>query len=425
MVIPVGSEKMPTRARRSRPFWAVQYREARGHAMILAGVLWIAAAVLILSTPGYRDALGKLKGADFVHFYTLGRIALTGRAPALYDMAAQHQLQVRLVPASARDAFLPVYPPQTALLFAPFALFSYVVAALMWAGTTAIAYGLLVRSAWSPARKVFPDSAFVGIAAAGFPPFWYLILHGQTTTMPLLAFGLGWKGLERNRKFLAGLSLGLLAIKPQFGLVLAVVVLVCGEWSLLAGLAVSIALQIGVVAAFISPAVLVEYGETLRHFASLAPLLEPRPYQLHSIRAITNLLPGSWLGLSVWALLSAVVIVRTVRVWRSRAPVAVRTGVLVVGSVLVNPHLTVYDATVLALAFLWLGAWVQSSPRTGLTAVFWPMIYGLFVTFLFPTALVFRVQLSVLLLGWFFMVVTRTVLEDTSGLSNSPMVSPA
>jgi hypothetical protein len=146
---------------------------------------------------------------------------------------------------------------------------------------------------------------------------------------------------------------------------------------------------------------------------SLAPILEPRPYQLHSIRAITKLIPGLWLGSAVWGLLSAFVAIRTIRVWRSGAEVAVRMAVLVIASVLVNPHLNIYDATVLALPFLWLGGWVQRSQGAETRTVFWLMVYGLFLLYLFPTALIIRVQLSVLLLGWFFIVVTRAVLVDS------------
>jgi hypothetical protein len=406
-----GAKATASTGRRSRPFWIIQYAEARAHATIVAGILWIAAAIL-LSNSGEHDRLGKLKGADFVHFYTIGRIALTAKTPALYDLTTQHALQVQLVPASASDTFLPVNPPQTALLFAPLAMFPYGIAALLWAVTTAIVYGLVVRSAWRPARSLIPDAVFVGIAAAAFPPFWNLILHGQSTTAPLLAFWLGWKALEHDRKFLAGMALGLLAIKPQFGLALAAVVLVCGEWSLLAGIAASVTIQIALVAVFISASVLSEYFSTLQQLSSMVGMLEPRPYQLHSIRAITNLLPGTWLGLFLWFALSAVVIGRTIHVWRSVAPVGVRTAVLVIASALVDPHLTIYDATVLALPFVLLGGWVQQSERPGLAHVFWPTVYGLFLTYLFPTALLIRVQLSVLLLGWFFIVVTRSVLVD-------------
>src|SRR5262245_37056324 len=124
----------------------MRYREARGHAIVLASILWLAAAVIIVAGPGRRDLLGHLKGADFVHFYTLGRIALNGPIAALYDGPLQHQWQSQWVPESETDSFVPVYPPQTALLFAPFAWLPYGVAALIWAAVTVLVYALAMRA---------------------------------------------------------------------------------------------------------------------------------------------------------------------------------------------------------------------------------------------------------------------------------------
>jgi hypothetical protein len=339
----------------------------------------------------------------------------------LYDTVAQHALQTRLVPESAPDTFLPIYPPQTALLFAPLAGLSYGAAALFWAAVTIGVYALVLRAAWRPARAVLSDARFVAAAAAGFPPFWNLVLHGQTTTVPLLGFGLGSLALAGRRRFLAGLAFGLLAIKPQFGLELAAVMLVCGEWAIVAGLSVSVVAQAGAAVVMLGASVLGTYADTLRHLPEYAPLLEPKPYQLHSIRAVANLLPTSWLGTVVWATLSVAVTIRTIRVWRTGAPVAVRLGLLIVATVLVSPHLTIYDATVLALPLLWLGAWVGTEPRADRPAMYWSTVYWLFVTLLLPTALLIRVQISVLILGWLFLTVSWAVVcvyrptPDTTG----------
>jgi len=392
----------------ARSMWAIRYREARGHAIVLASISWLAAAVIVFGKPGYRDLVGHLKGADFVHFYTLGRIALDGPSATLYEAQAQHQIQAQLVPESAGDFFVPVYPPQTALIFASFAALSYGMAALLWAAVTALLYAWVVRQAWQPARTAIPDTTFLVAAAAGFPPFWSLVLHGQTTVVPLMGFCLGWIALERRQPFLAGVAFGLLAIKPQLGLVLAAVVLVCGEWSILAGAIVSAASQIGLVWLVMGADVIVAYARTLTHLRELAPMLEPRPYQLHSIRAVTNLLP-SWIGAPIYLLLSIAVTWQAVRVWKCEMPVRVRLGVLMLATVLVSPHLTIYDATVLVLPLIWIGGWISARGRTDLATMFWPAVYWLVVTLFIPTALFIRIQISVFVLGWL-------VVKMTSGL---------
>ncbi len=404
-------------AKASRSLWAMRYREARGHAVILACLLWLAAAVIVGAGPGRRDLFGHLKGTDFVHFYTLGRIALHGPVAALYDGSAQHQLQSQWVPESESDSYVPVYPPQTALLFALFAWLPYGAGALAWAAVTATVYALAIRAAWRPTRAALSDVTFVVAAAAGFPPFWSLVLHGQTTTFPLIGFCLGWLALERGRSLLAGLALGLLAIKPQFGLVLAAVTLAAAEWAILVGVIVSVAAQLAAAMVLLGSDVVRAYIETLRQLPQLSKLLEPKPYQLHSIRAVTNLIP--WVGTPLWLLLSGLVIWQALKVWRTTAPVRVRYGVMMIASVLVSPHLTIYDATVLALPLIWLGGWIEQEGRSRLAARYWPAVYWLVVTFLIPTALFIRLQVSVLVLAWLFVLVTRDVTAEAA-VAGSP-----
>ncbi len=117
---------------RRRSFWIVQAREARVHAAIIAVVLWTM-AVVTLMRPGPLDLFGNLKGGDFVHFYTLGHAAVARDAGVLYDGTALHARQAALVPASADAHYIPVYPPQTGLIFAPFTGEPYFWAAVAWA----------------------------------------------------------------------------------------------------------------------------------------------------------------------------------------------------------------------------------------------------------------------------------------------------
>jgi len=67
------------------------------------------------------DRNGLVKGTDFLHFYTLGHLALQDRGDLLYDMRAQADLARQFV-ANARDnLYVPLYGPQVSLFFAPFA----------------------------------------------------------------------------------------------------------------------------------------------------------------------------------------------------------------------------------------------------------------------------------------------------------------
>jgi len=43
-----------------------------------------------IDTPGLRDRGGLIKGADFLHFYTLGTLAKEGRGDLLYNISTQN-----------------------------------------------------------------------------------------------------------------------------------------------------------------------------------------------------------------------------------------------------------------------------------------------------------------------------------------------
>jgi hypothetical protein len=73
----------------------------------------------------------------------------------------------------------------------------------------------------------------------------------------------------------------------------------------------------------------------------------------------------------------------------------VRLGIVILASLLVNPHVIVYDVTLLALPLLWFGAYVLEPGRHAHAATFGSMVYWLFVTLFIPTAAVIGVQLSV------------------------------
>ena len=152
----------------------------------------------------------------------------------------------------------------------------------------------------------------------------------------------------------------------------------------------------------------------MRAIAPVEYLIEPKPFELHSIRALTRFAPDP-IGTVLWLVASAVVIERCWQVWRRGKDAGLRMGVLVLASVLVSPHLFTYDATVLALTIVWLGAWVERDPAgQAVAAQFWPLVCGLYAAFLLPFARVLFVQVSVLLMVWLLFVITRAVMQRPS-----------
>ncbi len=367
---------------------------------MLAIAIWSIAAAVLLLGHGYRDINGKLIGTDFVHFYTMGQIARTGPARDLIDADAIYRRQLALVPESEGEHYLPNYPLQTYFLFVPLSYFPYLVAWGIWGAIVFATYAFTLWLAWRPWRDALRDRVMLIAGGAAFPPLVYLVFHGQTTPIVITAFGAGAAALARGHKLLAGIAFGMLFFKPQFGLMLAIVVLACGESAMLTGAVIAAITQIAALVLALGTTVVIESWQRMARFAFVHEVFEPIPWQLHSLATLTHLLPRP-LDLPVWIALCAVVGWLTVRVWRRRdLPVDVRAGVLVLSSVLVSPHVLVYDLAVLAAPLLSVGGWLAAD-RVRLQALgrrWWFMVYLLFALVLFPTARLIRLQLSVILM---------------------------
>ena len=406
------------------PSWTFPARKARVHALLLVATLWIVAVVIAFAGSTARSIAGPMKAADFVHFYTTGYLVRTGRSDLLYDFAKQHEVQGELVPEAADLVYLSVYPPQTAIVFAPFSMFTYGQAALLWIALTIVCYGVVVWAAWRPVSVQLPDAVFLGAAAAAFPPFWQLVLHGQTTIIVLVAFFLGWLALERRQAFLAGCAFGLLAMKPQFGLTLAVVALARRDWPMVLGAVASVTVQAFIVYFLLDASVFHGFLQMARVAAQHSDLLEPRAFQSHSLLTLARLAPA-WLEMPLWLGASASVLWCAARVWCLQAPLRLRLSAVIIASVLVSPHLMVYDATILVLPLIWVSAAVREMRQPDIASWYWLAIYGLFVTLFAPTAAVIGVQLSVLLMVWVLVQVRRVCHESVPVFGSEHLRSPA
>jgi len=60
---------------------------------------------------------------------------------------------------------------------------------------------------------------------------------------------------------------------------------------------------------------------------------------------------------------------------------------------------------------LWLGAYMQEPEQRALAAPFWVTTYWLFAALFAPTAAALGIQLSVLLMVWLMVLVSRAVLQ--------------
>jgi len=372
-------------------------RRLRAHALLLGLALW-SVYVWTLATPGCRDRNGNLKGTDFLHFYTLGCLAEAHRGTGLYDMNAQAAVAAERVPAAAGIRYLPLYPPQVSLLFAPLAHLSYGWALAIWWIFSAPAYGVCCYAVWRVCPQLHNHGGTIALLAAAFPAFFHLVAWGQTSALALAFFTIAFLLLRNRCDFLAGLAFGCLIFKPQLGLALAIVFVAIGAWKMVSGVVLSAAAQLSIGVLYYGTDALRTWVRMLFSVPSVLPSFEPRPYQTHCLRTFwTMIVPWPPVSSALYGISAVVVLGLTIALWLRPAPLALRFSALLLATVLVAPHLTVYDLVILAPAMLLLADWLLSqdlSPATGRMGTLLYLVYVL--PLVGPLARWTHLQLSVI-----------------------------
>ncbi|HKU28209.1 MAG TPA: hypothetical protein VJQ54_22265, partial [Candidatus Sulfotelmatobacter sp.] len=131
----------------------------------------------------------------------------------------------------------------------------------------------------------------------------------------------------------------------------------------------------------------------------LLPFLEPRTYQTHCLRTFWSMLvPWPPAALALYLLCAAAVLVVTILIWRRNSiPLKVRYSALLFATVLIAPHLTVYDLVILAPAILLLSDELLAIPANAVSVRIATALYCVYLLPLIgPLAQWTHVQLSVI-----------------------------
>jgi hypothetical protein len=158
----------------------------------------------------------------------------------LYDFSAQRQVELqvtggRVLVTLGIKGILPFLAPAwVALLAVPFDLLGPNIGGRLWVlfGLACLAVGLYLATRPRPSTVFLP--AFASVPTA------LLMLNAQLDG--IVALGVGASIALWPRRYLAGLALGLTLMKPQLLLPLGVAVILAREWKVLAGWATAGAL---------------------------------------------------------------------------------------------------------------------------------------------------------------------------------------
>jgi hypothetical protein len=289
-------------------------------------------------------------GVDYIALYAGGKLFLND-PHHLYDLDLQRSVEAALVaPGRLAEGLLPYpYPPQVAAAMALLVPLGYArsyaaagaVNVLLWLLATAV----IARRArmGRPAGLWLALSAAVSVAAS------FTVVQGQVSLVVLLLFALLVFDLADGQMTRSGVWLGLLAFKPQLLPVPLVALVARRQWRPL-----GVALAVGVASwAVVLPRVGLQavggYVRVLGTLAGARDTLGVHPTRMLNLRSLaSNLLPEPAATVA-WAL-AVLVVLATVwwlarRAARADHPWAL--AALVLGVLLVSPHVNLHDLTLL------------------------------------------------------------------------------
>lgn len=326
----------------------------RAYSLILLTFYALASVVWIALADGLSDANGKPLGTDFASFYAAGSMVLDGRAASVYDMAAHYAREQQLFGAHT-PYYAWFYPPFFLLLAAPLAAFPYPLALAIWQATTFAGYVAVIRAILLAAPLTRRQTGLGLLAAAAFPAVFINLGHGQNGFLTAALLGGALLALPR-RPILAGLLFGLLAYKPQFGLVIPVALLAAGQWRTIGAAAITVAALALVTAALFGPDIWTAFAASTE--LSRKVLLQDGDVgfeKLQSVFAVVRMWGGSVsFAYLMQGLASAAVIGSVAWIWRKLRDHRIRAAALSAATALASPHILDYDLMILgpAIAFM-------------------------------------------------------------------------
>lgn len=179
-------------------------------------------------------SIPSMEKLDFRAFYTGGMMINMGIKGDFYNLQTQYKLQHLIFPGLPENRILAFYnPPFVALLYSLLALFPVTVAYIIVGIVNMIILLICFILLYMNVDKKKNTSFFIFLLL--FPPIYMCFAQGQSSFLLLLAVTASWYCLKRNKLFLAGISLALLAVKPHL-LILPLALLIWKkQWQVLKG----------------------------------------------------------------------------------------------------------------------------------------------------------------------------------------------
>jgi len=335
--------------------WLTRERTRLAAAALLvasvAGLLYLA-----VTANGLIDLQGRPLGTDFSNVYAAGTYVLDGEPEAPFDPVRQHAREQRIF-GEATPFYGWHYPPFFLFVAAALALMPYGVALAVWQAVTLCLYLLTIRAILSPSPRAAGrgDDWLWLLVALAFPAVLINIGHGQNGFLTAALLGAALVQLDR-RPLLAGMLFGLLAYKPQFGLMIPLALAASGRWRSFTAAAAAVALLALATTVAFGPHVWQAFLDSTR-FTRLVVLEQGNTgwYKIQSIFAWARMWGGSIpLAYALQGVVTVALGGALIWLWRGSARYPLKAAALCLAAILATPYSFDYDMMALtpAIAFV-------------------------------------------------------------------------
>lgn len=314
----------------------------------------------------YTDTgLFRRLGFDWGLFYSQASAFAARDIGAMYQVDRLNPYLQRLTPFTTTPdvPLLPwpsPYPPVLAALMAPLTFLPPPVAFGIW---TALSFVAAAHLLWR-VRQVMPaaDTGRLTVIFFTTLPVLQTFLLGQPVLFLASMMAEAYLALRRGADFRGGLWLGLLALKPQYGLVLGLLLLWKRRWWAVAGSAITVGVIVGASALVAGPSAVWDYQSAVSAMGAFRDPYAVPGEMINWRSVIVNARPaiGNTSGVLLFLAFSAVTVLATAwatrGVWIPRtAKLDLQLGVVITATFLVSYHSHMHGLALLTvpLAGMW------------------------------------------------------------------------
>ncbi|MCP4617515.1 MAG: DUF2029 domain-containing protein [Bradyrhizobium sp.] len=316
---------------------------ARGYSLILLVICTLAFAGWIAISDGLIDRNGKPIGTDFSNVYAAGSLTWQGRAAEAYEPALQHAAEKAIFGGRDVPFYGWHYPPFFFAVAFLVAAVPYGWGLALWLVASFAAYLAMLR-----AIVARPETLLIG---AAFPAVFVNIGHGHNGFLTAALLGGALLLLDR-RPWLAGVLIGLLVYKPQFGVLIPIALLAGARWNTIAAAGLTVGAVVAVSFATLGVDVWHAFFESMKFTQTI--VLEQGGTGWEKIQSIFSA-SRNWganvaTAYAIQGTLALLLAASIAWLWYSDAAFELKAAALALASLLATPYVLDYDLVVLAVA---------------------------------------------------------------------------